>query len=453
MVQDILAFSVLPLVVAAAGAVYGVKLVDRAENVGFTAFVLFFLMLGGYEALGLWQLLTSEGAGPSSGVAEWVQTGVAVTALASVLVAGRSLEAGEEGRREVKQELKDVRAKLHDETERRRGLEERAEELAVYDEMVSSVPDMLFAVDESGGFVETNDAMQALLGFDDGELLEMGFHDVMAAEKAGDLTVESEEQRVLVEHEVRTKDGDSFPVELHMARLTGDTGVTKGIVGMARDIRERKEREQRLDVLNRFFRHNVRNELTVVSGSAELLVDQLSGEEKRYAERIRERARVLEEMSDKARKIGSILDGRPEPRSYDVDEVVRDAVAEFDEEVVDLDVTVSEDLAVRSVEGIEFALRNLVENAVEHPGRERPHVEVRAFGDDSDVRIEVHDDGDGIPKQEVETISDASENPLQHGSGIGLWAVKWIVDRSEGEVEFGDSPLGGAAVSIVLNSA
>ncbi len=450
MVQDILAFSLAPILAAVVGVLYTVKLVDRARDIRFAVFTLLFGLVAAVETLELWRVITGDVDGYSDVRVQSVQTSLAFVASASVFLVGRVLNTEEGAIQEMEQELKQVRADLHDEREEKRDLENRLGKLEIYDEMVSSVPDMVFAIDESGEFIEVNEAMHRLLGFDQEEFMELDFHRVLAGERAGELTVESEEQKVLVEHEARTKDGDSFPVELHMARLRGKSDVTKGIVGMARDITERKEREQRLGVLNRFFRHNVRNELTVVSGSADLLVENLAGDERKYAQRIKERTQVLEQMSDKARTIGNLLDSRPELLSFDVYDTVERALESFRDDA-DVSTNCPRNLRVEAVEGLEFAVENLVDNAVEHSGADRPKVEVKVEEHDDLVYVEVHDDGEGIPEHEVRTIVEGAEDPLQHGSGIGLWAVKWIVQRSKGELEFGDSPLGGTKVTMKLN--
>lgn len=453
MVQEILAFSVAPLVAAGLGALYSVRLVDRAKDVRFAVFLLLFAALGAVETVGLWRVLTVEGHGYSDTLVEVTGTSVTLLAFAAVFVTGRILDSEEGELQEMNQQIKEMRADLEEERQTNELLRDRLEELEIYDEMVSSVPDMVFAIDDRGRFIEVNEAMHRLLGFPEEDLLEMSFHGVMAEEKTGELTVESEEQKVLVEHQARTKEGENFPVELHMARLRGKSDVTKGIVGMARDITERKEREQRLDVLNRFFRHNVRNELTVVKGSAGLLVDNLSGEQRKYAERIHERAEVLEQMSDKARTVGHLLDARPEIFEFDALDTIESAVSGFRDSTPGITVEAPEGLRVEAVEGLEFAIENLVENAVEHSEKDTPRVEVRATAQDDEAVIEVHDDGVGIPRQEIQTITEGTEDPLQHGSGIGLWAVKWIVERSNGDLSFGESPLGGALVTLTFNRA
>jgi sensor histidine kinase regulating citrate/malate metabolism len=67
--------------------------------------------------------------------------------------------------------------------------------------------------------------------------------------------------------------------------------------------------------------------------------------------------------------------------------------------------------------------------------------------------LRVADDGPGIPDGE-RTIrdEDAAVTPLQHGSGIGLWAVVWVVNSFDGNVDF-DTDASGSVVSVTLRTA
>jgi signal transduction histidine kinase len=52
------------------------------------------------------------------------------------------------------------------------------------------------------------------------------------------------------------------------------------------------------------------------------------------------------------------------------------------------------------------------------------------------VTVTVEDDGPGIPAEEVEVLDREVETALQHGSGLGLWIVKWVIERSDASIAF-----------------
>jgi Signal transduction histidine kinase len=51
-------------------------------------------------------------------------------------------------------------------------------------------------------------------------------------------------------------------------------------------------------------------------------------------------------------------------------------------------------------------------------------------------RLSVADDGPGIPDDERMVLNRATETSLEHGSGLGLWLAKWLVDASGGGLTF-----------------
>jgi signal transduction histidine kinase len=102
------------------------------------------------------------------------------------------------------------------------------------------------------------------------------------------------------------------------------------------------------------------------------------------------------------------------------------------------------------------ALRNLLRNAVEHT-RPGGTVELGAREvDNGRVEIWVDDDGPGIAPTQRERVfdrfhrADAARARSAGGTGLGLAIVRAIVDAQGGRAWAGDSPLGGARVTIEL---
>ena len=102
-------------------------------------------------------------------------------------------------------------------------------------------------------------------------------------------------------------------------------------------------------------------------------------------------------------------------------------------------------------------MRNIVDNAIRH-ARHR----VELFVDDSapdTVRIEVADDGPGIPVEQRQRVFDrfvrldASRERGSGTSGLGLAIAKEIATAHGGTIAIGDAPAGGALVRITLPRA
>lgn len=97
---------------------------------------------------------------------------------------------------------------------------------------------------------------------------------------------------------------------------------------------------------------------------------------------------------------------------------------------------------------LERALTNLVQNAIDHGGR-RGTISVRVA---SAKRIEVFDEGDGIPAAEREHVFEPFYrlHPGGRGAGLGLDLVHKILRLHDGRVEAGDGPSGGACLRMIF---
>ena len=173
--------------------------------------------------------------------------------------------------------------------------------------------------------------------------------------------------------------------------------------------------------------------------------------------------RRLEALGDRlARRVDdlvllSTLDEEPplDLRSIDVLDIVRAEAATMPAgadapsiEIVgeDVQAMVDERLVSR-------ALRNLMANACRHG---RHAVRVEAVVRDGSTWIHVDDDGPGVAAEDREVILrrfgrlDHARDSDLGGAGLGLAIVSSVARAHGGDVVIGDSPLGGARISLRL---
>ncbi|ARS91283.1 PAS domain S-box protein [Natrarchaeobaculum aegyptiacum] len=235
---------------------------------------------------------------------------------------------------------------------------------------------------------------------------------------------------------------------------TGGPRVS-GFVAIQTDITDRIEQEQQLNTLDRVLRHNLRNELNVVNGHAEVIRASGSDVVRSHAGAILESTTELLETATKGRKVTSVLLDPDRKKPVDVASAVERAAAAVDEAEPDATVVVdAPDRAdATTTERIGDAVTELVENAIRHTDRARPTVRISIEVDET-VRIRVADDGPGIPEMERDILDDIrSEDDLYHGSGLGLWFVYWVVRKSGGRLAFEENDPRGSVVTIELDRA
>jgi signal transduction histidine kinase len=231
--------------------------------------------------------------------------------------------------------------------------------------------------------------------------------------------------------------------EVSVSLLTDQHDRGVGRVLVVRDITNRTNRRQQLQVLNRVLRHNFRNDMNVIDVCATQLSDRLDDENEELADRIRMVARDLTETGMKAREIERIMSRRHnDPQPIDLPGLVQRLVDTIRHEYpeVRVETDLPDRLEIRSTGILESVLQNVLENAVIHNDDPEPRIGITVdrAGDGDETEIRVADNGPGIPDQEREVLVKGTETPLEHGSGLGLWLVNWGVTMLDGEVSFAD---------------
>ena len=229
-------------------------------------------------------------------------------------------------------------------------------------------------------------------------------------------------------------------------------GDLVGTIAICRNVTDLEERTRQLRVIDTVLRHNLRNSLTVVRLLAEQLREETEGELSATADRIVETASDLRETGDKSRAITSVLAEASKREPIDIARVVRsitDAVA-TDRPEVDIVVKSPGRAMVSATSEIGEALEELVRNALEHGDRNTPTVGIQvAVGEQ--VTVTVTDDGPGMAEMDRDVLeTGAAVDDLYHGSGLGLWLVYWIVERSNGSVTVCDADPRGTSVTVTL---
>lgn len=219
------------------------------------------------------------------------------------------------------------------------------------------------------------------------------------------------------------------------------------------DITEQRTYERHIRVIHRLLRHNLRNELTVILGTTELLESDASRESvAEQAAVIRQHAQELASLGREAQVLERVLTGETEPRSIDLAPLCAAACQTVRETtshgVVTLDTP--ETLTVRGIPELETAIKALVENGIVHNTGD-PTVRVRANWEPKRLVLEVADDGPGIPESERGPIFGGEEiTQLNHGSGLGLWLARCTVEACDGQLEYERTDDGWTVLRLVL---
>ncbi len=237
----------------------------------------------------------------------------------------------------------------------------------------------------------------------------------------------------------RRKSGELYTAHQTISPITNGSSEVQAFVAIQTDITERKELHQRLSVVNRILRHDIRSAVSVIRGNARLAKSSET-ETDEVLETIQAEAERLYGLSENARHVEEVLSGTgPRTEEVDLRPLVEAKLLRLQNShpSVSVEYDLPESAVVEASVRLEEALENVLENAIEHNDRPEPTLSVQVReADDEWVEIRVADDGPGIPADELEPLEAGIETALEHTSGLGLWVVAWVLEESGGELAF-----------------
>jgi two-component system phosphate regulon sensor histidine kinase PhoR len=267
----------------------------------------------------------------------------------------------------------------------------------------------------------------------------------------------------LVVSQISVEGPDERSILVHAAAFP-PTGRRLGTVVVFHDVSELR----RLENLRRDFVANVSHELktplTAIRGFAETLigVEFSPAEVRKYLAIIVRHAERLSNLIEDLLELSRIESRKVPLRTVPVDlarvaaSVVTDLELQartrgINVKLVPTDVPVV--LADRRA--LEQILTNLLDNAIKYtnPGG---HVEVRIGCERGRVRVEVRDDGIGIPPEDLPRIFerfyrvDKARSRDLGGTGLGLAIAKHLVQTMDGEIGVSSEPATGSTFWFTL---
>jgi hypothetical protein len=213
---------------------------------------------------------------------------------------------------------------------------------------------------------------------------------------------------------------------------------------LAQSRRRLTRREQRLEVVSRILRHNIRNDLNVVTGNIELLQesDGLTAEDR---ERLETALRHIEEVctiADKSQYVQETLDrNHVEQMALDplLNEVADRVGDQLPEATLRIDGT--GEFVVLADTNVGDALFELFTTVLRRQEGDPPTATLRyESAPPATVRLQIEAEGPLMPASDRQALRRGTETQLEHGSGLGLWLVKWIIENGYGTMTFPDDP-------------
>jgi PAS domain S-box-containing protein len=268
------------------------------------------------------------------------------------------------------------------------------------------------------------------------------------------------------------KDGERFWNRLSITPVRDELGTVTHYVGIQQDVTQYKEQEEKLRQSEKLaaigemaagLMHEINNPNAFIQGNVEFVQkgwDKLQNIVQ-SAELDQDLEYILNELDDTldaieegTHRIEDIVNkvklfARRDSRKSDLQ--VFDPVPEImmaldmegsrdSDDVLTVESTVGEgDLRIEAdPTEVKQLVTNITENALDAVGEvEDPEVTVRVDKEESDLKIEICDNGPGISEEDKQKIFDPfyTTKETGQGTGLGLSIVQGIVERADGSIE------------------
>jgi two-component system sensor histidine kinase HydH len=227
----------------------------------------------------------------------------------------------------------------------------------------------------------------------------------------------------------------------------------------------RKERLAALGELSAGVAHEIRNPLSVIKNSAELIRKKPDGKELTELTTF-----IIDEVNRLNRVVDNLLDfARPRPpllKEENITEIMDRAVHMVEEKARAKEVGLSRQYSLDLPAGIYCdsgqmgqAFLNLLLNAIESVEKGRGKIIIRIFpGKDVEegpsiidyLYIQVKDNGGGIKSEDISKIFNPFFTTKPEGTGLGLSIVHKIIENHQGEITAASKPGEGTTITIKI---
>lgn len=347
--------------------------------------------------------------------------------------------------------------------------------------VIDALGDPVFVKDADHRWILLNDAYCEFMGYDREQLLGESDYDFFPEQEADVFWDRDDEVlqsgRVDENEETFTDaDGNKHVIITKKSRFVDAEG-DKYLVGIIRDVTERKRLEARLDVARRLMSlgtlasgiaHEINNPLSYVLTNLDYLLetrdetDESDDERREALEAALRGAQRVQEVIQGLSTFSEVSDEELQP--VNVDEILQSTVGVAAEKIrrharLEQDYGQVPPVAgnERSLNQIFFNLLTNATEAIEAAEADRNHeVRVRTTtGPDGDAVIEISDTGEGIPPDIREHIFDPffTTRPVGEGTGLGLAVCHGLVEAMHGHIEVDSEPGAGSTFRIVLPPA
>ena len=348
-----------------------------------------------------------------------------------------------------------------------------------------NVSDVIWTADLNFNYTFLSPSIKALNGFEVEELFGSSIGITLTPESLElaaqvfqeEMLLEQSDQKELrriciLELEHICKNGSRIWTEVKVNPLRNEQDLLTGMLGITRDITDRKKTEEALrlqineraavDAFTNSVSHDLQAPLRRIEGFSEVLLeecaDQISGQARDYLERINRQIGSMKERTNALLKLSRVVSCEITMEEVDLSALARshlDKQRQYEPDRIVETVVVPGLVAKGDVDLLNIVMENLVENALKFTsGVENSRIEFGSSERHGKIVYCIKDNGVGFDQQRADKLfvpfQKLHSDEDYPGIGIGLNIVYRIISRLGGEIWAEGEPGKGACICFTL---
>ena len=347
---------------------------------------------------------------------------------------------------------------------------EYSSDLAFYRLIIDSLPSAVFTVDADLKITGFNPRAEKITGYSKKEALGRYCGDIL---QGGMCLSQCPLRTVLSGHEpvslatttIINKWGETIPVRINTAGLFNDNDSLIGGVESFQDISRLKRLERERDNLVSMFAHDMKSSLTIIGGFVLRLLKkgrQIDEEKaKKYLGIIRDESGKLESLTNNFLEFSRLQTGKLKLNftATSLDKELMELLDVYwlkaSQSGLKLELQNEEELPIIEADAgqLRRVFTNLLDNAIKF-SKEKGTITISTHETGEEVIVKVQDEGIGIKYDQLPYVFDpfnrGKTREKTEGFGLGLAAVKTIVECHGGKVLVKSEPGKGSVFTVIL---
>ncbi|NMC77128.1 MAG: PAS domain S-box protein, partial [Candidatus Methanofastidiosa archaeon] len=339
-------------------------------------------------------------------------------------------------------------------TYKKRAEEALRESEEKYRRIVDTANEGIWAMDENYLTTFVNPKMSEMIGYAPEEMIGKRVEYFMFKEDLGDHSDKMKSRTAGIsqkyERRFKKKNGQELLTIVSATPLMDHEGNFKGSFGMFTDITERKKSEEiirslndNLKLLNKILRHDISNDLTVVS----IALEMIETKDKDMINKAFNAIQRSVDLIEKIRCLESTMSTKYRLKPISTKHILGFVKKSYQ----DIHINITGECKIMADEALNSVFDNIINNAIIHGKTDRIDIEINS--ENNICQIKIIDYGVGIPdKIKNKIFEEEFSYGNKGGSGLGLYIVKKTIERYGGTIKVEDTNPHGATFIINLET-